>query len=91
MELNLKAQEKLRELLGLSAQLMEAENRWANLYVNRKKAEEERVEAEIWNMYSDQLDVEAGRIASIKYTIVEHVHVLAALIDAQLWSDGAQD
>lgn len=91
MKLNLKAQEKLQELVELSAQLSESENRWANLYVTRKKAEEERAEFGIWNMYTEQLDVESGNIACIKYTIVEHMRVLAALINAQPWLDHAED
>ena len=83
MELNHQMQHELRRLSELSAQLKGVETLWAESYMNRQKAEERGEGMHIVCGYSVMIMNSADKIAEIKNKIVEHVHLLAAHMDAQ--------
>ena len=91
MELNLQMQDELKRLSELSAKLKDVERFWTELYTDRIKAELSGAELHVLCNYSEQIRDAMFRIESLKDTIVEHVHILAGLYDAQLRTDGAKD
>ena len=83
MELNLQMQHELKRLSELSAQLKSVETLWAESYTNRQRAEDRGEGMFVICGYSVMIMNAADRIAEIKNKIVEHVHILAGLYDAQ--------